>query len=626
MGCFVSKITTEADRRTGTKDDDRSKLPAPLPHQSIDPIESRSSSDDDNQSHPPATLPLRSPALDFFEYSQFSDEENRNLAHPPPLHQSPVLDPIESSSSSDEEDRNTDPIGSGSPNSNKENGIDAAASEDTERNKMMEYGFKELAKATDYFSNNCLLGEGGFGQVFKATLDCGEVAIKKLKKINFEDKLEEGEYLRCVSHPNIVKMIGHCSEGADRLLVLEFVPNHSLADHLHVEKTKVLEWPTRMNIAIQSAKGLLYLHECRPKIIHRDIKSDNILLDNDFQPKVADFSLAYFLPNASNVNHITSILRGTNVYADPEYGDIQRVSEKSDVYSFGVVLLELITGRRPMELITGRRPMDKQGDTIINWARYRIGRVLENSEYNDLVDPKLQQAYDEAEMLRMITCAAASVYKPSRSRPIMKQIIEVLEGNMSHMKIMKRKDVETLQGRATTNLESVLGVERIQIAPQKIFTYKELAKATGGFSNANLIGEGGFGQVFKGILPNGEVVAIKKFKSSPNQDEGDFPAEITTLNRVYHKHLVKMIGFCSDKANRLLILEFIPNGSLRYNLNREDKVIIDWPTRMKIAIGSAKGLAYLHEIYFRFRACQGIAKPLYPCDHYDKGNHGLSMP
>ncbi|XP_058010466.1 proline-rich receptor-like protein kinase PERK15 [Hevea brasiliensis] len=325
---------------TSAHSDDRSYLHAPLPHQSIDPIKSSSSSDKKNRSHAPAHLSHHSPFLDPIESSLSSYEENQ--IHAPA--QSLVIDPIESSSSSDEE----------------ENQSHAPAYENAEIHKMKEYGFKELAEATDYFSNNCLLGEGGFGQVFKAILDGEVVAIKKLKKIKLEDKLEEGEYLSCVKHPNIVKMIGHCTQGADRLLVLEFVPNNTLTDHLH-EKDEILEWPKRMRIAIHSAKGLLYLHQGRPKIIHRDIKADNILLDNDFEPKVADFSLANFLPNTGNVNHITSILRGTNVYADPEYGDIQRVSEKSDVYSFGVVLLELITGRKPL---------DNRGDTIINWVRH----------------------------------------------------------------------------------------------------------------------------------------------------------------------------------------------------------------------------------------------------------------
>ncbi|XP_058005702.1 probable LRR receptor-like serine/threonine-protein kinase At1g51820 isoform X3 [Hevea brasiliensis] len=558
MGCFLSKTSTDSR-------DDRSNLPAPLPHQSIDPIESSSSSDKKNPSHAPAHLSHHSPFLDPIESSLSSYEENQ--IHAPA--QSLVIDPIESSSSSDEE----------------ENQSHAPASENAEIHKMKEYGFKELAEATDYFSNNCLLGEGGFGQVFKAILDGEVVAIKKLKKIKLEDKLEEGEYLSCVKHPNIVKMIGHCTQGADRLLVLEFVPNNTLTDHLH-EKNKILEWPTRMKIAINSAKGLLYLHQGRPKIIHRDIKADNILLDDDFEPKVADFSLANFLPNTGNVNHITSILRGTNVYADPEYGDIQRVSEKSDVYSFGVVLLELITGRKSL---------DKQGDTIINWAKDRIGQALDNNEYANLIDSRLQE-YNEEEMIRMICCAAASVYKPSHFRPIMKQIIKVLEGTMPHVKIMNWKDIETLQGRATTDLESVLGVERIQITPQKIFAYKELAMATGGFSNVNLLGEGGFGQVYKGTLSNGEVVAIKKLSLSSKQGEIEFLMEVGTLNRAHHQHLVKLIGYCVDRANRLLIYEFVPNNSLGNNLHGQDKVIINWPTRMKIAIGSAKGLAYLHEI------------------------------
>ncbi|XP_058005636.1 proline-rich receptor-like protein kinase PERK3 isoform X3 [Hevea brasiliensis] len=275
-----------------------------------------------------------------------------------------------------------------------------------------------------------------------------------------------------------------------------------------------------MRIAIHSAKGLLYLHQgCRPKIIHRDIKADNILLDNDFEPKAKD----------------------------------------------------------------------------------RIGQALENNEYTDLVDSRLQE-YNEEEMIRMICCAAASVYKPSRSRPIMKQIIRVLEGTIPHVKIMNWKDIETLQGRPTTNLESVLSVERIQITTLRVFTYQELAKTTGGFSNFNLLGEGGFGQVFKGTLPNGMVVAIKKLKHMSRQGENEFMAEIGTLNCIHHRNLVNLIGYCSEKANRLLIYEFIPNNSLRDHLHvsiiaeQDNRVVINWLARIKIAIGSAKGLAYLHEI------------------------------
>ncbi|XP_058005708.1 proline-rich receptor-like protein kinase PERK14 isoform X5 [Hevea brasiliensis] len=458
------------------------------------------------------------------------------------------------------------------------------------------YTYEQLAKATGDFTNNNLIGVGGSGQVFRGELPDGKVvAIKKLKytagqaelegaQAQFETEIKTNSSIR---HRNLVEVIGYCSDKADQLFVCEFVPNKSLRYHLHGKEDKIINWPNRMKIAVGSAKGLAYLHEGCPKtIIHRDIKSENILLDHNFEPKVADFSLANFLPNTGDVNHITSILRGTNVYTDPEYGDIQRVSEKSDIYSFRVVLLELITGRKPL---------DKKGDTIVNWAKDRIGQALDDNECNDLVDSRLQE-YNEEEMIRMICCAAASVYKPSHFRPIMKQIIKVLEGTMPHVKIMNWKDIETLQGRATTDLESVLGVERIQITPQKIFAYKELAMATGGFSNVNLLGEGGFGQVYKGTLSNGEVVAIKKLSLSSKQGEIEFLMEVGTLNRAHHQHLVKLIGYCVDRANRLLIYEFVPNNSLGNNLHGQDKVIINWPTRMKIAIGSAKGLAYLHEI------------------------------
>ncbi|XP_043811710.1 proline-rich receptor-like protein kinase PERK3 [Manihot esculenta] len=226
-------------------------------------------------------------------------------------------------------------------------------------NQLKEYGYIELANATGCFSRHYLLGEGGFGQVFKATLDGEEVAIKKLKIIKLENKLEESEFLTCVNHPNIVKMIGLCREGSDRVLVLEFVPNKTLTYHLHDEKNKTLDWPTRMKIALESANGLLYLHQDR-KIIHRDMKADNILLDNDFNAKVADFSLSNFLPDSGNVGHITSIFRGTNVYADTEFGDKQKVSYALDVYAFGVILLELISGRKPTQNNT----------TIIEWVRH----------------------------------------------------------------------------------------------------------------------------------------------------------------------------------------------------------------------------------------------------------------
>ncbi|XP_021622785.1 probable receptor-like protein kinase At5g59700 isoform X4 [Manihot esculenta] len=520
MGCFLSKSNAQADRLNDIKDNT-----APLPQQSLvtDPAEYRPYSDKNGSRDAPAT------------------SENAPRYAP-------------------------------------------AASEIAQSYGFKRYEYKKLAIATNYFSNKCSIGEGGFGIVYKAFLDDDDVAIKKLKIIKLENKLEEIEYLSVVRHPNIVKMIGYCSEGDDRLLVLEFVPNKSLRHHLH-DEDKFLEWPKRIKIAINSARGLLYLHEeCKPKIIHRDIKADNILLNDNFEPKIADFSLANFLPDTGNINHISSILRGTNIYADPEYGDKQRVSEKSDVYSFGVVLLELITGR---EL------SDEQGNTIVNWARSQIGQALDNDDYTDLVDSKLEDMYNKKEMIRMIYCAAASVYKPSYSRPTMKQIIGVLEGTISHEKIIDRKDIETIQGRPTTSLESLLGIERAQIFSPRMFSFEELAIATQFFSNNCMLRDDNYARVYRGEL-DGMAVAINKLYLWEGE-QMEVEQMVNPINHNY-QYLNKLIGYCDEEYDKFIVYEFVPNKSLRFHLHDAGhKKTIDWSRRKKIAIGCAKGLAYLHE-------------------------------
>uniref|UniRef100_A0A2C9W3D6 non-specific serine/threonine protein kinase n=1 Tax=Manihot esculenta TaxID=3983 RepID=A0A2C9W3D6_MANES len=289
--------------------------------------------------------------------------------------------------------------------------------------QLKEYGYKELADVTGGFSRDYLLGEGGFGEVYEATLDGEKVAIKKLKI--------EMNYLGFARHPNLVKVIGHCSDGSNRLLVLEFVPNNALTYHLY-ETPKSLDWSERMKIAIHSAKGLEYLHDhCTPQIIHGNLTPNNIFVDNNFEPKMADFGLSIFFTD-DNITHIKSDRRA-QIYVDFSYkheNDRRGGSEKADVYSFGVILLELITGRG--------RSVD-QRRTILRWSKDRIGQALDNSEFTDLVDSRLQE-YDLDEMLRMISCAAASVYKSSRFRPKMKQIVQVLEGSMPWSIVWREND------------------------------------------------------------------------------------------------------------------------------------------------------------------------------------------
>ncbi|XP_058074354.1 proline-rich receptor-like protein kinase PERK1 [Magnolia sinica] len=288
---------------------------------------------------------------------------------------------------------------------------------------------EELALATDGFSDANLLGQGGFGYVHRGMLLSGkEVAVKQLKSGSGQGEREfqaEVEIISRVHHKHLVSLVGYCIAGSQRMLVYEFVPNNTLEFHLHGKGRPTMEWPTRLKIALGSAKGLAYLHEdCHPKIIHRDIKASNILLDFKFEAKVADFGLAKF--TSDNNTHVSTRVMGTFGYLAPEYAASGKLTDKSDVFSFGVMLLELITGRRPVD--TTQTFMD---DSLVDWARPLLTRALEDGNHDTLVDARLQRNYNVNEMARMIACAAACVRHSARRRPRMSQVVRALEGDVS---------------------------------------------------------------------------------------------------------------------------------------------------------------------------------------------------
>ncbi|GLT98572.1 hypothetical protein SLE2022_160720 [Rubroshorea leprosula] len=289
------------------------------------------------------------------------------------------------------------------------------------------FTYEELARATEGFSNANLLGQGGFGYVHKGILPNGkEVAVKHLKAGSGQGEREfhaEVEIISRIHHKHLVSFVGYCITRSQRMLVYEFVPNNTLEFHLHGKGRPTMDWPTRMKIALGSAKGLAYLHEdCHPKIIHRDIKGANILLDFKFEAKVADFGLAKF---CSDVNtHVSTRVMGTFGYMAPEYASSGKLTDKSDVFSFGVMLLELITGHRPVN-------PSSMNDSLVDWARARLTRALDDKNFDSLADPRLQNEYNHNEMARMVACAAACVRHSARIRPRMSQIVRALEGDAS---------------------------------------------------------------------------------------------------------------------------------------------------------------------------------------------------
>lgn len=295
-------------------------------------------------------------------------------------------------------------------------------------NKSM-FTYDDLAAATNGFSQANLLGQGGFGYVHKGVLPNGKiVAVKSLKSGSGQGEREfqaEVDIISRVHHRHLVSLVGYCIAGAQRMLVYEFVPNGTLEYHLHGNSGVTLDWSKRLTIAVGSAKGLAYLHEdCHPKIIHRDIKAANILIDNNYEAMVADFGLAKL--SADTFTHVSTRVMGTFGYMAPEYASSGKLTEKSDVFSFGVMLLELVTGRRPVD--TTNKYMD---DSLVDWARPLLTRALSDGDYEELVDERLGSGYRNNEMKRMIACASASIRHSAKRRPRMSQIVRALEGDVS---------------------------------------------------------------------------------------------------------------------------------------------------------------------------------------------------
>ncbi|KAF6166621.1 hypothetical protein GIB67_005483 [Kingdonia uniflora] len=291
------------------------------------------------------------------------------------------------------------------------------------------FSYDELAAATGGFAQANLLGQGGFGYVHKGILPNGKViAVKSLKSGSGQGEREfqaEVEIISRVHHRHLVSLVGYCIAGGQRMLVYEFVPNNNLEFHLYGKDRPTMEWSKRLVIALGSAKGLAYLHEdCHPRIIHRDIKAANILLDENFEAMVADFGLAKL--SSDNYTHVSTRVMGTFGYLAPEYASSGKLTEKSDVFSYGVMLLELITGKRPVD--TTNSYME---DSLVDWARPILTQSLEDGNFDELADSRMEGRYNPNEMARMVACAAASIRHSGKRRPKMSQIVRALEGDVS---------------------------------------------------------------------------------------------------------------------------------------------------------------------------------------------------
>lgn len=284
------------------------------------------------------------------------------------------------------------------------------------------FSYDELKKCTNNFSDSNELGYGGYGKVYKGTLSDGQsVAIKRAQHGSMQGGLEfktEIELLSRVHHKNLVGLVGFCFDQGEQMLVYEFMANGTLRESLSGRSGIYLDWKRRLRIALGSARGLAYLHElANPPIIHRDIKSTNILLDENLTAKVADFGLSKLVSDSSK-GHVSTQVKGTLGYLDPEYYMTQQLTEKSDVYSFGVVMLELITAKQPIE----------KGKYVVREVR-SVMDTKDDEHYGlrELMDPCIRSSGNLLGFGKFLELAMQCVEDSATDRPTMSDVVKAIE-------------------------------------------------------------------------------------------------------------------------------------------------------------------------------------------------------
>ncbi|MFS8006173.1 putative protein kinase RLK-Pelle-CR4L family [Helianthus anomalus] len=492
---------------------------------------------------------------------------------------------------------------------------DEGTSSNSSKMDFLSIPLSQIKDATDNFHVKCLIGSGGFGEVYRAELDLFSiqslssmkgkrkdempkvrktVAIKRLKSRECEQAkqgfLTEIKLLTSCNHPNVVSLLGFCEENGEMIIVYEYVVEGSLSDYME-RSGKTVTWAQRIQICLDVARGINYLHtvmEEKPMIMHRDIKSDNILLDKDLNAKVADFGLSKFhlMKEQTSANHTLNIV-GTNYYLDPEVWETQNYKRASDIYSLGVVLFEVLSGRMAYdpnyirENDNGLAPIARRRFIEKTIKELLDPMMLEDDEHIFTLNKgPNRESFDKFSKIAY-DCLAETQAK----RPTMEVIISELQ-NALH-----------LQGKTIV-------LSRFQLS--------DINSATNNFDKTYCIGEYTNGTVYRAELDhfvnnntknNGEpfkkriTVAIKRFTGrNSRQVKKESFAELEMLTSYKHPEIASLLGLCDEGDEMILVYrDHAFNKSLDEYLKSVDSMkYLTWTHRLHICLETAHGLKYFH--------------------------------
>ncbi|XP_028119698.1 receptor like protein kinase S.2-like [Camellia sinensis] len=479
--------------------------------------------------------------------------------------------------------------------------------------------------ASKYWQRTLLTS--GFGKVYKGFIDGGATTVA-IKRSNAESKQGAAEFwteiktLSKLRHTHLVTLIGYSDDCEEMILVYEYMVNGTLVDHLYKNSRKGngneiyrLTWEDRLKICIGAAEGLDYLHtNTEQAVIHRDVKSTNILLDENWVAKISDFGLSKMVNTSHTRTHVSTDVKGTFGYLDPAYFLTRRLTKKSDVYAFGVVLFEVLCARPPVDTSVEE---DQMGLAL--WAQ----KCIKKGTLDQIIDPSIRGQISPNCLKVFAEVANKCLLNYPKGRPTMSEVVGSLKHGLAsqgNIRISRQKGIISnlflstahvvakgidLGWRKWKNNGPKNGMSRqlwkdpiadvIQL--YRRFSFAEIRAATNNFHEILGIGLRGDIEVYRGHISRENLdVAIKRWKEGTSRERNldQFRAEIQVHSYIRHLHVVSLIGYCIDKHEVILVYEYMAHGSLYYHLNETNKYSLNWEKRLEICIGVARGLQYLH--------------------------------